>query len=61
MDACAVKDNPGQSGALACLTCLSRLFPVGIMLYLRGSGEQQPQQLTPPASFGMGHCRQGGR
>lgn len=27
----------------------------------RASGEQQPQQLNPPASFDVGHCRQGGR
>lgn len=51
MDACALQDNPRQSRALACLTCLTGLFPVGTMFYLRGPGEQQAQQLTPPASF----------
>lgn len=61
MDVCAIQNNPRQSRALACLTCLTGLFPVGTMFYLRGPGEQQPQQHTSPASFDMGHCRQGGR
>lgn len=61
MDAHAVQDNPGQSRTLACLTCLSGLLSAGTTLYLRGSGEQQPQQLTPPASIDVGHCRQGGK
>lgn len=61
MDVHAIQDNPGQSRALPCLACLTGLFPVGTTLYLRASGMKQSQLLTPPASFDVGHCRQGGR
>lgn len=55
----AVQDNLVQSRALSYLPAWPACSLQTPKKDLRGSGEQQPQQLSPPAPFDVGRCRQG--